>query len=71
VFETRRLDLCQVPARLVRFRALAVRRRHLRRVQLLLLMSLGYPPVNEGWRLNVQPELVKRVEPVWPGEQRR
>ena len=70
MFEARRLDLCQVPARFVRLLAL-VRRRRLRRVQLLPLTQPGYPLVDEGWRLRVDRELVKCVQPVRAGEHHR
>jgi hypothetical protein len=59
VFEARLPDLCQVPVRFHRHRAMgAAGAGYLRRVQTLRLMTLGYPLVNEGWRLNVDPELV-------------
>jgi hypothetical protein len=34
-------------------------------------MKLEYPLVDEGWSLNVESELVKRIEPIRAGEHRR
>lgn len=71
MFEATRLDLCQAPAGFVRLQALAVRRRRLSRAQLLPLTKPEYPRVHEGWRLNVDCQLVKRLEPVRVGEHHR